>query len=151
MSSESNFSYTTKVGNDLLTVRGDTFDDFFKNAISLATVPTIAHLVSVLDGSADTQPADPVAAAVNVVAAGLGAVPVAPPVDPFGSSFAPVAPPVGASAGDRTCSHGVMIKRTGQGAKGEWRAWFCPTPKGTADQCKPQFADKKSPAEWNAF
>lgn len=152
MSSESNFSYTTKINNDLLTVRGDTFDEFFKNAISLATVPAISHLVSVLDGSADTQPADPVAAAVNVVAAGLGAVPVAtPPADPFGGSFAPVAPPATASAGDRTCSHGVMVKRTGQGAKGEWRAWFCPTPKGTEGQCQPQFANKKNPVEWNQF
>lgn len=151
MSSESNFSYTTKVGNDLLTVRGDTFDEFLKNAVSLATVPAISHLLAVLDGNADPVATDPVAAAVNVVAAGLGAVPVTPPADPFGGSFAPVVPPVGASAGDRTCAHGVMVKRTGQGAKGEWRAWFCPTPKGTEGQCSPKFADRKNPVEWNSF
>ena len=148
MSSESNFSYTTKINNDLLTVRGDTFDDFLANAISLATVPAISALIGILDGS---TPQTQEQAAVAAVTASLGAVEVRPPVDPFGGSFAPVAPAAGASAGDRTCSHGVMIKRTGQGAKGEWRAWFCPTPKGTADQCKPQFADRKNPAEWAAF
>ena len=149
MSTESNFSYTTKINNDLLTVRGDTFDQFLANAISLATVPAINHLVGVLDGSATPSPE---AAAIAAVTSGLGATPVvAPNEDPFGSSFAPVTPPSGASAGDRTCSHGVMVKRTGQGAKGEWRAWFCPTPKGTEGQCQPKFADRKNPSEWNAF
>lgn len=145
MSSESNFSYTTKVNNDLLTVRGDTFDEFLKNAIALATVPAINALVSVLDGTG------PVAAPAVEVPAALATLGATPIVDPFSGSFAPVAPPAGASAGDRTCQHGVMVKRTGQGARGEWRAWFCPTPKDTPGQCKPVFADKKNPSEWNAF
>lgn len=144
MSSESNFSYTTKVGNDLLTVRGDTYDEFFAHAVSLATVPALNALVSVLSG--EVPPAAE-HAAVATVAAAFGAT----VDDPFGGSFAPVAPPAGASAGDRTCTHGVMVKRTGQGQKGEWRAWFCPTPKDTPGQCKPQFADRKNPVEWNAF
>lgn len=148
MSSESNFSYTTKINNDLLTVRGDTFDDFLANAIALGTVPAISALIGILDGSV---PQTQERAAISAVETALGATALPPAVDPFGGSFAPVAPPAGASAGDRTCSHGVMVKRTGQGAKGEWRAWFCPTPKGTADQCKPQFADRKNPAEWAAF
>lgn len=152
MSSEANFSYTTKINNDLLTVRGDTFDEFLKNAVALASVPAVNHLVGVLDGTTVVE-----ASAVAAVAAAFGAEPVAapavysPPVDPFGSSFAPVAPPAGAAAGDRTCTHGVMVKRTGMGAKGEWRAWFCPTPKDTPGQCKPAFADRKNPVEWNAF
>lgn len=148
MSSESNFSYTTKVNNDLLTVRGDTFDEFLANAVALGTVPAINALIGILDGSTTATPEQ---AAVAAVSSALGATVVSQPTDPFAGSFAPVAPPVGASAGDRTCSHGVMIKRTGQGAKGEWRGWFCPTPKGTADQCKPIFADRKNPAEWSAF
>lgn len=145
MSAESNFSYTTKIGNDLYTVRGDNYDEFLSNLVASGTVPAIRHLLDVLDGS---SVASPDTAAVAAVAASLGGSVVN---DPFGGTFDPVPPQGGASAGDRTCSHGVMIKRTGQGAKGEWRAWFCPTPKGTADQCKPQFADRKSPAEWNAF
>lgn len=145
MSAESNFSYTTKVGNDLYTVRGDDYDTFLANLIASANVPAVRGLLDLLDGNTAAEPS------MDVATAALSALGATPVTDPFAGSFAPVAPPVGASAGDRTCSHGVMIKRTGQGAKGEWRAWFCPTPKGTADQCKPQFADRKSPAEWNAF
>ena len=145
MSAEANFSYTTKVGNDLYTVRGDNYDEFLANLVASATVPAIRVLLDVLDGK---KPSSADETAVANVAASLGGSVVS---DPFGGTFDPVPPQSGASAGDRTCSHGVMIKRTGQGAKGEWRAWFCPTPKGTADQCKPQFADRKNPAEWAAF
>lgn len=146
MSSESNFSYTTKINNDLLTVRGDSFDEFLKNLIGAASVPAINHLISVLDGTIVSAQADPVAEAVQVVTNSLGAT----PVDPFGGSFEPVTPPVAAKAGDRTCSHGVMVKRTGATDKGPWRAYMCPTPKGTPDQCKAIFA-KRGTAEWDSF
>ena len=145
MSSESNFSFTTKVGGDLFTVRGDSFDEFVKHLVGAGAVPTISNLLAVLDGAA---PAPSHEAAVSAIGAALGGSTID---DPFGGSFNPVTPPAGASAGDRTCSHGVMVKRTGVGQKGEWRAWFCPTPKDTPGQCKPQFADRKNPAEWNAF
>ena len=35
------------------------------------------------------------------------------------------------------CKHGNMTHRSGTGAKGPWRAWMCPAPKGTPDQCEP--------------
>lgn len=38
-----------------------------------------------------------------------------------------------------SCVHGPMVYRTGTGKKGPWRAYFCPTPKGTPDQCAAQF------------
>ena len=41
--------------------------------------------------------------------------------------------------GKKTCKHGEMTFRTGQSAKGAWKGYFCPSPKGTADQCEPQF------------
>lgn len=151
MSAESNFSFTTKIINDLFTIRGDTFDEFIANLIASANIPAVRALLDLLDGKTSGQP-DEVAAAIAVVNNTLGAVPITtPPADPFAGSFAPVAPPATASAGDRTCSHGVMVKRTANGAKGEWRGWFCPTPKGTAGQCQPQFANKKNPVEWNQF
>lgn len=43
-----------------------------------------------------------------------------------------------ASSG-KACKHGEMTFRTGQSAKGPWKGYFCPSPKGTADQCEPQF------------
>jgi hypothetical protein len=38
-----------------------------------------------------------------------------------------------------SCVHGQMQYRTGNGAKGPWQAYFCPTPKGTPNQCQAQF------------
>lgn len=35
------------------------------------------------------------------------------------------------------CQHGERTYRNGQGAKGPWAAWFCPSPKGTPGQCEP--------------
>ena len=144
---EAKFSFTTKVANDLLTVRGDTYDEFLANAISLGTVTGIATLIAVLNG--DVLPAAE-AQAVSYVEQGLGASNVTqfPPQTPQG--FQQPSAPV-AAANDRFCSHGAMVKRTGVGAKGEWRAWFCPTPKGTEGQCAPAFANRGNPTEWNAF
>ena len=41
--------------------------------------------------------------------------------------------------GAKACKHGEMTFRTGKSAKGPWKGYFCPSPKGTADQCEPQF------------
>lgn len=74
-----------------------------------------------------------------------GFAPVPPPVAP---AFTPTAAP--AAAGTRTCAHGVMTKRTGEGQYGPYKGFYCPTPKGTPDQCKPVYV-KKGTAEWDAF
>lgn len=39
----------------------------------------------------------------------------------------------------KRCQHGEMVYRTGNGAKGPWKAYFCPTPKGSPGQCKAEF------------
>lgn len=42
--------------------------------------------------------------------------------------------------GVKTCKHGEMTFRTSKpGAAKTWKGYFCPSPKGTADQCEPQF------------
>jgi hypothetical protein len=43
------------------------------------------------------------------------------------------------AVGGKTCKHGEMTFRTGTSAKGPWKGHFCPSPKGTPDQCEPQF------------
>jgi hypothetical protein len=43
------------------------------------------------------------------------------------------------TTGGKTCKHGEMTLRTGTSAKGPWKGHFCPSPKGTPDQCEPQF------------
>ena len=50
----------------------------------------------------------------------------------------------------KSCTHGIMTKRQGAGAKGPWKGYMCPTPKGTPDQCEPVFIRRNDP-EWNNF
>ncbi|BET51815.1 hypothetical protein RGQ21_67970 [Kitasatospora aureofaciens] len=47
---------------------------------------------------------------------------------------APAAP----AAGGYTCNHGARVLRKGN----NWEAYFCPTPKGTPDQCPPMWKQK---------
>ena len=57
----------------------------------------------------------------------LGATPVA--------SSAPAAP-----VAEGHCKHGALVWRESKpGAPKAWKGWFCPSPKGTPDQCEPKF------------
>ena len=38
---------------------------------------------------------------------------------------------------DKQCVHGAMTLKTGTSAKGPWKAWMCPAPKGASDKCEP--------------
>ena len=60
------------------------------------------------------------------VAAAFNATPVATSVQDVATSAgsAPV------------CKHGPMTYKTGTSAKGPWRAWMCPSPKGAPDKCE---------------
>jgi hypothetical protein len=55
-----------------------------------------------------------------------------------------------ASATVPNCAHGPMTARSGASAKGPWKAWMCPTPKGTPGQCAPNFLNRGTP-EFNNF
>lgn len=39
------------------------------------------------------------------------------------------------------CQHGARTYREGNGARGFWSAYFCPSPKGTPGQCEPMWVD----------
>lgn len=39
----------------------------------------------------------------------------------------------------KSCAHGAMTYRSGNGAKGAWAGHFCPLQKGDPNQCKPIF------------
>lgn len=78
--------------------------------------------------------------AVDEVAKALGATVIATPAP------APLAPvPPASDVFSPTCKHGVKKHKTGQGAKGPWQAWMCPSPKGTVDQCQPQWIRQGEP------
>ena len=39
------------------------------------------------------------------------------------------------------CKHGKLVWRESKpGAEKSWKGWFCPSPKGTPDQCAPKFS-----------
>lgn len=61
----------------------------------------------------------------------------------------PISTPTTAPSG-RVCKHGDMTRRTGSGAKGPWKAFMCPSPKGTPDQCDPIWIRRNEP-EWSTF
>jgi len=141
---------TTK--GTIVTARGDSAEELMNNIEALikqGAGDVIAVLEQVLTGAPPVPAVTPSYSAVDTVVDALGGTVVQE------ASFAPVPPPAYAApapsiAGTRTCSHGTMVTRKGSGAKGEWKGYFCPTPKGTADQCTPQWVTKKDP-EWNTI
>ena len=135
----------TKLGT-IFTVRADTAEELDANITSIIA-NDIAGSVSALEELiAGVKPAvvDP----ISVVTETLGAT----VISETPTTFAPVPPPQTSSptVGSRTCTHGTMIARKGSGAKGEWKGLFCPTPKGTADQCQPVWLTRKD-VEWNSI
>jgi hypothetical protein len=146
--SEKNYvlNVKTKAGT-IFTVRGDTYQEFLTNvntAVDAAVEVPIATLESALLVSS------PVATVMNAVG---GTVIDATPT----AQFAPVPPPVTPSAFNpltgsavKQCVHGEMTKREGSGQWGPYKAYYCPTPKGTADQCKPVYVKPNDP-EWATF
>ena len=146
---EKNYVVNVKTAKGtIVTARGDSAEELMNNIEALikqGAGDVIAVLEQVLTGA---QPVPPSHSAVDTVVASLGGTVVQE------TTFAPVPPPVQAVAplvaGTRSCSHGTMVTRKGSGAKGEWKGYFCPTPKGTPDQCTPEWVTKKDP-EWNTI
>ena len=67
--------------------------------------------------------------AKSVLKESLGATPVAQPR----TQSAP-------ADGAKACKHGEMQFRVSKpDAPKPWKGYFCPSPKGTSDQCEPQF------------
>jgi hypothetical protein len=99
------------------------------------------------------------AAAVKNVAAvmpvaSVTTLPNAAPAAPAGDGWDSPAPAF-AQAQVPSCKHGPRTGRNGvykSGARAgqPYKAWFCPSPKGTPDQCSPMFLNPGTP-EWDAF
>lgn len=143
--SEKNYVVNVKTAKGtIVTARGDSAEELAHNIGALSGVhEAILGLEAALTGGHAT--------AVQQVASTMGATVISETPVEQAPSFAPVPPPTApAGVGGKSCQHGPMVKRTGVGAKGEWRAFFCPTPKGTEGQCSPAFAQRNS-AEWNSF
>lgn len=105
----------------------------------LATVQDTAALINSVSASLAS------AGAVRAIAAGLGATPItqapsyAPaPAQPVYAAQPTYAPAVEIPEGH--CKHGALVWRESKpGAPKAWKGWFCPSAKGTPDQCEPKF------------
>lgn len=142
----------TKAGT-IVTVRGDSAEELTDNIQAFTTASASDYVLALEEMFVGTQ--NPVAAAQ----AALGGQVISNTPVSNANGFSPVPPPVtaatgtapvGAGTATRNCIHGVMTKRTGEGQWGPYKAFYCPTPKGTADQCKPQYV-KANDADWATF
>jgi len=136
MSTEPMHKITVKIGDSLRTIQADTHEEFVEQL-------EVAH--GSLQQCYDLMVA---ARAVGNVAQTPAPAPVQ--AEATAQPAAPAAPAAFTDATVPQCPHGAMTARSGSGAKGPWKGWFCPTPKGTPDQCKPQFLNRSTP-EWNNF
>ena len=150
---ESNYvvNVKTKVGT-IITVRGTDATEFENNINALIGNGVNNSIAAMEELFLGTQPSQSSTARINTVVDALGGtvisetpIPVAAPTAPF----APVAPPsvagVTAGSASRTCIHGVMTKREGVGPYGPYKAYMCPTAKGTPDQCKAIYLKANDP------
>ena len=155
---ERNISFTVKTREgSLVTFRGDDVADFVARVSDATSSDSMIDAINMLESIIRNGSSAVLTTAAATVVNTLGGEVISTPENP---NFAPVAPPQAAApvaapaavqAGQRMCAHGVMTKRTGTGQYGEWRGYFCPTPKGTPDQCSPVYLKKSQKAEWDAF
>lgn len=139
--SEANFSFTTKVNNDLLTVRGNTIGEFETNVASAVDSKALVELLPALQQKFKPVSVAEIQSAFNgtVIPDPLATKPTPPaPVRPAKSAAAPVVSnaPVGVAP---SCEHGPMRYVKGGVAKSTGKGypafWSCSMPKGQG-QCK---------------
>lgn len=69
----------------------------------------------------------------------LGTTPSTPNPTPQQSSQVVSAPVASPTPVGHMCKHGERKYVSGNGAKGPWAMWACPTPKGATDKCDPDW------------
>ena len=136
-----NFQVSSKLPDGrIFVIAGNTADEFKVNLTQILGDVGAENLISTMAASVEGAPAS-YEEAIGNLAKGLGARPVSNPTQTFTPSTGP---------SGKTCKHGEMTKRTGAGAKGPWKAFMCPSPKGTPDQCEPVWI-RRTDAEWSTF
>lgn len=148
-----NFQVSSKLNDGrIFVVAGENYNEFKTNLESLVgTVDAdviFNTMTASLVGSSIPSPTQTRAEYANLDAASdriAAAFPGSTIVNPTPPGVNNASAPSG-----RECVHGAMTKREGAGAKGPWKGFMCPTPKGTADQCPPVFVKRGTP-EWNNF
>jgi hypothetical protein len=141
----------TKVGT-IITVRGADATEFENNINALIGNGVNNSIAAMEELFLNVQPSQPVRSGIDTVVDALGGTVVSEtpiPVAEATAIFAPVSPPVSntftAGTASRSCIHGGMTKREGEGPYGHYKAFMCPTPKGTPDQCKAVYLKSNDP------
>lgn len=127
MSDDFKYQFSAKFGpngQNMLNVRAETAEEF---KALLADVP-VAEL---LESGAVLLGGTYVKEALGATAVETAAVPQVP------QQSAPAQSGVGPA-----CHHGTKVWREAPPGSGKtWKGWFCPSPKGTPDQCKADFVN----------
>lgn len=136
-----NFQVSSKLNDGrIFVIAADTYAEFKTHLADVlgpqGAEAVITTMATSIEGAPTMQQA---------VATVTAAFPDAKLMPPMGETFTPSTAPTG-----RNCKHGPMTKRQGSSAKGPWKGYMCPTPKGTPDQCEPIFL-KRNDAEWSTF
>lgn len=135
-----NFQVSSKLPDGrIFVIASETYADFKSSLAEVVGPEGVDTVINTMAASLEGVTLDN--KAVANVAAALGATPVATPPQTLTPSTAPTG---------KTCKHGEMTKKTGASAKGPWKAFMCPSPKGTPDQCDPQWIRRNDP-EWSTF
>lgn len=132
MSTEPMHKITVKIGDSLRTVQADTHEEFVEQ-LELAHESLQACYDLIVAARAVGHVAEPAPVQATATAA---------PATEAPSAFTNASVP--------QCQHGAKTAKTGSSAKGPWRAWMCPAPKGDPSQCAPDWVRRGSP-EWNSF
>jgi len=151
VSQESPFSFNTKIGNDMFTIRGASYDELYKNLMDASSVPSVRAFINLLDGL--PEEAQAITTVQNTLGATVVSTPPLPSVAPaMAQAVATSTPaPTPSVGGGRTCSHGQMTARQGTGKDGKtWRGYMCPAPQGATDKCKNIYIYPNQP-EWHTF
>jgi len=119
VSDEFKVQWSVKAGVDMLNVRGN----------------SVAEVEELLDEILRDKFIDKAADAASY----LRAAQVVPTT--ANEAAQPSQPAQSQGSSGHNCPHGERQYRTGNGRTGAWAAYFCPLPKGDANQCKPEFVD----------
>ena len=125
----------------LLNVYGKDEESFDMGlAILEDRIAKLTEIEALLAGASNAAPL------VNTNAAPAPAATAAPAAASWGNT-----PPASMTQGTiPSCQHGQKNAKSGASAKGPWRAWMCPSPKGTPGQCEPDWVRRGTP-EWDTF
>ena len=137
-----NFQVSSKLPDGrIFVVASETYAGFCEALESAVGIEESQDVLKIMAQSLSGAPSNGVQAVQNIAAAFSGAEVVHTAHPTNAGNLGP---------SSKTCSHGVMTKRTGAGAKGPWKAYMCPSPKGTPDQCEPVWV-RRHDSEWSAF